>query len=104
MAMIPCDICGKAGHPWFDCPKRGDVPANWKPPRLAGKPAPAAAPVVPAPPPPPEKIAKAKKALAKAEDITDVVKKVGRPRLHADRKAYKAEKQRQYRAKQKEPK
>ena len=115
MAMVPCDICGKAGHPWFDCPRRGDVPANWKPPRLAGKPAPAAEP--PKPKAPDAKTietarkaldkADAKqraKALAKPDDITDVVKKAGRPRLHPDRKAYKAAKQREYRAKQREPK
>lgn len=32
--MLPCDICGKAGHSWFDCPKRSTKPADWKPERM----------------------------------------------------------------------
>jgi hypothetical protein len=32
--MLPCDICGKAGHSWFDCPKRSTKSADWKPERL----------------------------------------------------------------------
>jgi hypothetical protein len=32
--MIPCDICSKQGHSWFDCPKRSTMPIGWKPDRL----------------------------------------------------------------------
>lgn len=32
--MLPCDICGKSGHSWFDCPKRSTMPPGWKPERL----------------------------------------------------------------------
>ena len=33
--MLPCDICGKSGHPWFDCAQRGTKPIGWKPERLS---------------------------------------------------------------------
>ncbi len=34
MSLLPCDICGKSGHPWFECPLRGTKPEGWKPARL----------------------------------------------------------------------
>lgn len=36
--MLPCDICSKLGHAWFNCPERQvrpkDFPPGWKPARL----------------------------------------------------------------------
>ena len=31
--MLPCDICGKTNHVWFNCPKKPSEP-GWKPERL----------------------------------------------------------------------
>lgn len=98
MAMLPCDICGKFGHPWFDCGDRGAKPVGWKPERLTSsrkatsEEASGVAPV-PVLPAGPIKL-----------DGGERPAKPGRPKVHPDRKAYKAEAERKRRAAAREAK
>lgn len=153
--MIPCDICGKATHIWYDCPKRSTKPDGWKPDRLRNKALAADAQleggkrsdqrsgiVAEGPPSAPKAStapdggrdkSQAKASKGKAErkrarkpdgdasrpsDTAEVSQGApakaasaaipkrgrGRPRIIEDRRAYKAQKQREYRAKLKEAK
>lgn len=110
--MLPCDICGKSGHSWFNCPKRSTKPDNWKPDRLTKK-------------SDAEKLAHDMSVYGMAASVdgkhvdladvqlppptskspfvvsvSDVINKRGRGRPASidDMKAYKAAKQREYRA------
>lgn len=127
--MLPCDICGKSGHSWFDCPDRKKKPEGWKPPRLAKHFAPPAADVVMADGSTKhvvyaggrkagkmasvQKIANAlREKGVSVVDLNEPIKDAliskpadpelrpgrGRPKSIEDMKAYKAEKQRKYRA------
>jgi hypothetical protein len=90
--MIPCDICGKEGHAWFDCPKRSSKPSDWKPDRLMK---PAKIDLRPGTVPEPVAFISA----TKGEAFVEVAKRGrGRPASIDDMKAYKAAKQREYRA------
>lgn len=102
--MIPCDICGKEGHAWFNCPKRSSKPANWKPARLL--PAARGSDLMPQGVKPKAIVVVAHDDLARdlpaasLAKISEVQQKRGRGRPPSidDMKAYKAAKQREYRA------
>lgn len=90
--MHPCDICGKTSHVWFNCPLRDTKPKDWKPERLSQHPA--------------------AKIMAGLQEALDVAKGnaepyavhkrgPGRPKTITDMAAYKAQKQREYRARSK---
>lgn len=75
-----CEFCGSPAHVWFNCSKKPD---GWRPERLKhGKPA------APAP----------EAAPARPEPKPKIKHPGGRPRLHADRRAYKTQKERERRA------
>lgn len=123
--MLPCDICGKTSHPWFDCPKRSTKPADWKPERLiygggrkAGKTLrqhhaqPAAIDVetqtseilhIALPPPSDgqvailEAIEQGRKMIAETFRLQAGKRAPGRPKSIDDMRSYKAQKQREYR-------
>lgn len=116
--MLPCDICGKSRHSWFDCPERSKKPEGWKPERLrkpvgenpflVGSPyraqlealttskavvMPQAIDLTPGQVPEPVAFISA----TKGEAFVETKRGKGRPKSIADMNAYKAEKQRQYR-------
>lgn len=107
--MLPCDICGKTVHSWFDCPQRGTKPPGWKPDRLITQPGKLIAEVpagtritsftgkvIAVAPDTPPGVLRGDKFEALMFDQPKRGK--GRPRSIDDMKAYKAEKQRIYRA------
>jgi hypothetical protein len=120
--MIPCDICGKLGHAWYDCPLKHTKPAGWKPDRLKklrgrsstveqGR---SKAKVAGSSPAALSKKSTAAHPRSAREGLGQYIPeagtqappadtpKRGRPKVHDDRKAYNAAKQREYRARKKE--
>jgi hypothetical protein len=89
--MHPCDICGKTSHVWFNCPLRDTKPKDWKPERLLTK---STAPL---------ESRTRRIGSAKESPTVDTAPKPkrGRPKTITDMAAYKAAKQREYRARSK---
>jgi hypothetical protein len=110
---LPCDICEKMGHPWFDCPKRSTKPPDWKPERLTRAkpdlPANRVRHVSDASPAPASGLDLARRTdgpieqhvLASARPAPTSQRTIGRPKTITDMKAYKREKAVKYRANKK---
>lgn len=91
---MACEFCGSPAHVWFNCTKKPD---GWKPERL--KQSTAERKVAPS-----GAVAPKKAAVAGTQAPPVETKKRGRPRIHPDRKAYKAANERERRAKLKSKK
>ncbi len=111
VGLDKCEFCGSPAHVWFNCTKKPD---GWKPERLtrakpnlpdAGirhdRPADAAIASRVGAGRGPNRIDGARDVLATAESAAATKRPRGRPKTIADMKAYKAQKERERRAKAK---
>jgi hypothetical protein len=100
--MHPCDICGKASHVWFNCPLRDTKPKDWKPERLLTRSTERKNHALTSAISPAESLGFEDRA-SDAKQAVDTIPKpnLGRPRIHPDRKAYRAAWMKDWRARKK---
>lgn len=120
MNTMNCEFCGSPAHIWYNCQKK---PAGWKPERMRKKStngtdakAPLSKPRRAAKQPasvPAARLAEIAAIPESSVDTSEIIEATteqmargkivkhpgGRPRIHPDRKAYKAQKERERRAK-----